>query len=108
MAGADISLPLKIIFCGTHKLTCRGGAKFSFYTASHFCPPASPLNQNGNQLLTDPNTLHVAQLERRAGQTERVVAHMQSDRDRQRNKGTNQSAIDQRTIWQRSWTLGPQ
>lgn len=106
MAGADISLPY--LFLQDPLINLQGRAKFSLHTVSHFCPPASPLNQNGNRLLTDPNTRHVALLERRAGQTERVVAHMQSDRARQRNKGRNQSAIDQRTIWQRSRTLGPQ
>lgn len=36
----------------------------------------------GNQILSDPNTLDVAQLKRRAGKTDRVVAYMQNDRHR--------------------------
>lgn len=35
------------------------------------------MKQSGNQLLTDPNTLDAAQLKRRAGKTDRVVAYMQ-------------------------------
>ena len=52
-----------------------GRTKLTPDTASHFCPPLGPLNQNGNQLHTDPNRLHAVQLERRAGKIESSGTH---------------------------------
>lgn len=62
---------LQIPFCRTYKLTGRGRTKLTLFTAGDFHTPLGPLNQNGNQLLTDPNSLHAAQLQRRAGKTEK-------------------------------------